>query len=409
MKIDRYFGSILDSYPKLKKYLKPIYLRSIYLLTPKRVSSYNSCVKSYDGFFGYYDKSPWHSSSRLYVYHQQSNRDLQKLDIMLVNMENDSIVKLDSTISWNWQQGAMLQWLPGKNAVIFNIVENNKLLSKVAAVDSRYTHISRMPVQTVHPNGEEALSLNYRRLNQLAPGYGYSVEVENFMDDQSLNHDGIWHFNIFDSAVELIISLADLSKNETRSEMKDAKHKVNHILYSPDGSKFVFMHRWIGNKGKFSRLYVCDYPYGRNLEILMDDRMVSHYSWRDNDNLLVYGRIKETGDRYYLINVNSKIMQVIGKDILDLHGDGHPTFSPNRKFLITDTYPDKARMRHLLLYDFENKKCSTVGRFFSPWKFDGPTRVDLHPRWSPCGTKISIDSAHEGERKNYIIDVKEFV
>jgi putative transposase len=36
-------------------------------------------------------------------------------------------------------------------------------------------------------------------------------------------------------------------------------------------------------------------------------------------------------------------------------------------------------------------------------------RCDLHPRWSPDGRQVCIDSAHEGERQMYIVDVSELV
>jgi hypothetical protein len=44
-----------------------------------------------------------------------------------------------------------------------------------------------------------------------------------------------------------------------------------------------------------------------------------------------------------------------------------------------------------------------LGKFFAPWSFDGEKRADLHPRWSNDGDFVSIDSAHEGIRKNYLV------
>jgi hypothetical protein len=143
------------------------------------------------------------------------------------------------------------------------------------------------------------------------------------------------------------------------------------------------------------------------LKLLLDDRMVSHCSWKDDSNLIVWARSKEFGDAYLNLNVDTLKKTPVGVGVLDKFGDGHPTFSPCGRYLVTDTYPDKARMRHLLLYDTIRNGLIEIGQFFSPWKYDGANRCDLHPRWSPDGKKISFDSTHEGIRRSYAVDISE--
>ena len=60
-------------------------------------------------FFGYYDKCPWDATGR-YVPALEagfSDRPPGHGDNAAVGM-----VDLAETVAWNWQQGAMLQWLP---------------------------------------------------------------------------------------------------------------------------------------------------------------------------------------------------------------------------------------------------------------------------------------------------------
>ena len=47
-----------------------------------------------------------------------------------------------------------------------------------------------------------------------------------------------------------------------------------------------------------------------------------------------------------------------------------------------------------------------LAAFHAPPEFDGPLRVDLHPRWNRDGTELSIDSVHEGTRQMYTVDLR---
>ena len=52
--------------------------------------------------------------------------------------ENDRWIDLGTTRAWNWQQGCMLQWLPGSNSkVIWNDREGNRFVSRILDVHSR--------------------------------------------------------------------------------------------------------------------------------------------------------------------------------------------------------------------------------------------------------------------------------
>ena len=142
--------------------------------------------------------------------------------------------------------------------------------------------------------------------------------------------------------------------------------------------------------------------------MLLDTRIISHYSWYDNENFIFYGVVKNKA-QYYILNISSGICSFFAPNILDKYGDGHPSFSPDRKWLITDSYPDTTRKRHLLLYNIEDKKLIEIGAFYDPFHFRNEKRCDLHPRWSPDGNLISIDSAYTGKRNTYIIDIRNII
>lgn len=411
--IEKLIAKKLDSFPMAKKISRNLYQRAMYLIYRKKHFQIELnkdvnliCVDSlYENFFGYYDKSPWNTEMSKYLINRILN---EKLIISVVDLKNDRIQDIAETYTWNYQQGAMLQWVSNTSKVIFNDISNEQIISRIIDVNNRIEYRINYPIQTIHPSEKKALGLNYKRLFKLRPEYGYKNQCVNLKVDENDSKDGIFLIDLENGNYNLLISLSTLKENNPRAEMENSNHKVNHIMYSRSGKRFVFMHRWLGPYGKFSRLYVADQT-GENLKLLLDDRMVSHYQWKDDDHLLVWARTKEYGDKYYLINVINGVKKIIGEGILDKYGDGHPSFSPDGRWIVTDTYPDKARIRYLLLYDTENNELYEIGKFFSPWKYNDGKRCDLHPRWSPDGNFISIDSTHEGKRRNYIIDVSRIV
>ena len=414
-------AEFLKKHPHLWQFSRHLYLRINYSIHERRGFSYNLLEgvsikgilnrdSNLESFFGYYDKSPWSFDGKYYLVHIFDPKHEDKVKIAVYHCENDELEFVDETPAFNFQQGAMLRWLDRKSyRCIYNTVEDGNLVAKIRdAISGEEIKTIPMPIQTINPEGTEALTLNYKRLDKIRPEYGYSINIKNFSGDMSYQEDGIWKVDLKTGKSKLIISLSRLISLNHNKTMDKAQHKINHIMYSPSGKRFVFMHRWIGSYGKFSRLYTANAD-GSELYCLADDKLVSHYFWRDDEYLIAWERKKTIGDKYFLFRDKSEDFKIIGNGVLDIYGDGHPHVHPNKEWIITDTYPDKARIRELLLYNLKTNKLLVVGAFFAPLKYDEAYRCDLHPRWSPDGSKISIDSVHEGFRNSCIIDVSKFI
>ena len=89
----------------------------------------------------------------------------------------------------------------------------------------------------------------------------------------------------------------------------------------------------------------------------------------------------------------------------EITGDGHPSYNVDRSCIVTDSYPDRARIQYIRVMRDENSKPEIVAKVFSPFKYDNDTRCDLHPRWNHGGDKICFDSVFEGHRGLYVTDV----
>ncbi|MFT4153205.1 hypothetical protein [Parafilimonas sp.] len=407
---ERRIARLLESQPWLRDLIRKSYKRAVYFTAlPKQKLQLSPRVQLIDVaalcgitamdafYFGYYDKCPWNKDGSLYLGHVLRNN---KCYIAVCNIDEAKHEITGETDAWNYQQGAMAQWL-NNSTIIYNAYRENILGSVLKDLEKNEALFYPFPVQVVNPVKQEYLSLNYRRLSWLRPDYGYFKECANFKVKQDYDEDGIWKIDYLARQHQLIIKISDLVK-EAPAEFAEASHKVNHCYYSPDGKLFVFLHRWIDKSGKYSRL-ICADADGNNRKTLLDFRMISHYSWINNTELIVWARTPEYGDAYITINALTGKYAKLDDGNLSRYGDGHPTISNDKNYIITDTYPDKSRLRTLLLFNMNTKTPAALGTFFAPWKFDDEKRCDLHPRWNNGSNAVSIDAAHEGIRKNYII------
>ena len=302
----------------------------------------------------------------------------------------------------------MLRWHPSdpEKLIMYNDRREDHFVGIVRNVENSEVRIYNRPFYAVTPDGRFALSLNFARLHVNRPGYGYAGISDPWADDPHPSDDGIYRMDIQSGDYSLILSLRNLATYQPDGTMASAIHWVNHLQINPDGTRFVFLHRWKSQDEPFcSRLFFMALD-GSELKLVLDYGMVSHYDWFDKENLLVWARHPLKGDRYYFINVKSGTVGVIGDGVLTC--DGHCSFSPGRKWVLTDTYPDRHSMRTLMLYRISDGKKIDVDRFYSPKEIWGEIRCDLHPRWSPDGTLVCIDSVHGGQRQVYIVDVSSY-
>lgn len=205
----------------------------------------------------------------------------------------------------------------------------------------------------------------------------------------------------------LIVDLAEAAITDPKPEFSGATHRFNHVQFSPGGRRFAVLHRWktpdqeVGE----TRLLTFD-PDGVDRCCLADHGFVSHYDWRDDHSVLAYAN-NGCRDGYFLFDERGGEPQPMGAQIFT--SDGHCSFSPDRRWVLTDTYPDATHHRVLMLYHWSSGECIEIGRFHAMPVNDWTIRCDLHPRWSPDGRRICLDSIHEGPRQIYVLDVSDIV
>ena len=89
--------------------------------------------------------------------------------------------------------------------------------------------------------------------------------------------------------------------------------------------------------------------------------------------------------------------------------DGHPSYSPDRSWIVSDTYPEICRRQFLLLLRVADVTILELADLYSPARFDGEFRCDLHPRWSALGKRIAVDTTRAGYRQMAVFDVSAII
>ncbi len=410
--IERKIAFLLTKFPGVKVAIKKIYQRVNYIRYKKDYnfkSEYNKKKLSYqdkESFFGYYDKSPINSTNEYIVFHSSniSTKGLPDpkvpVDIVLYNVKTNTYEVVDQSYSYNWQQGTKMMWVD-KYKFIYNVFEDNQYKSKIYDIKAKEFKLINFPIYDVYKD-KFAISLSFERLDIGRADYAYqNTDVKIDWNDNS--DDGLYYIDLEKNTKKMILSLQDVIKFNYKDSMKDAKHKFNHIMISPNGEKVMFMHRWFIQSGRrFDTLLICNID-GSNLKVLADSDMVSHCYWKDSQNVVGYLR-EFDGDKFYNINIETLEKKVIGSDVINKSGDGHPTIYKDK--MIFDTYPNKARMLELFMFDIENQEVETLGEFYQSFDFYDESRCDLHPRFSNDGKKIFFDSVHEEKRQLYMMELE---
>jgi len=361
-------------------------------------------------WFGYYDKWQFDPTGRYVLgmevhFEHRSPRPEDEIAVGMVDLhEDDRWCELGRTRAWCWQQGCMLQWLPGSETeILWNDRQGDRFVCHILDVTTGKRRTIPAPVYTISPDGRTAFAPDFSRVNDMRPGYGYAGIPDPYADDPAPEKSGIWRVDLATGASELVVSIAEaVAIPYPHGDISQHKHYFNHLLVNPTGTRLVFLHRWVMEKprGRLTRMLTCA-PDGSDLRVVDDCGLTSHFIWYDEHHILAWSRAASARGDFCLFDERTGAFQTVGSDVMTQ--DGHVNCLPGAAWLVNDTYPDAERRRTLYLYHMPTNRRIDLGRFESPRVYDGEWRCDLHPRLSRDGRSITIDSVHEGQGRQIVL------
>jgi len=377
-------------------------------------------------WFGYYDKLQFDPSGRFVLgmevdFEHRSPRPDDTIRVGIIDTSRgDRWRELGSSGAWGWQQGCMLQWVPGSDTdVLWNDRQEGRYVCHILNTATNQKRTIPAPIYALSPDGRWAVRPNFARLNDTRPGYGYVGLPDANKDKGAPDDDGLWKIDLTTGKEELIFSFADAAKipfeapagvslegAEKSVNLAQSKHWFNHLLVSPGGSRFIFLHRWRapGDRRYLTRMFTIS-SEGKDPYVIDPYGKTSHFIWRDPKSVLAWAWHPSHKWGFYLYTDQSAKVEDVGRGVMT--ENGHCTYLPGNKWILNDTYPDKEnREQHVYVFEIATGRRVPLGHFHSPPAYTGEWRCDSHPRFSPDGRKVCIDSPHGGTgRQLHLIDI----
>lgn len=351
------------------------------------------------------------------------------IKIGLIDLQKgDKWTQIGESRAWGWQQGCMLQWLPGRAAfgsrseVIRNDRgrtdgQGDRFVSYMLDVFIGKKRTLPRAIYALSPDGKWAVGTEFNRIQNLRPGYGYAGIPDPYADQKTPEAIGLYRIDLKTGQSRMLMSLAQAAAipyNEI--DVRDNYHWFNHLLINTDGSRLLFLNRWRprpidrqkGASGGFTTRMFTINPDGSDPYIIDPSGFTSHIVWRDPTTICAFTKPKGMAESFYLLEDKTGKIISIKSDKMPVNG--HQTYVPkhNNEWLVNDNYARPGALNQIpYLYHIPTDRRIDLGYFPAGESYVGEWRCDLPPRSSPDGNFVCIDSTHEGHGwQFYLLDLR---
>lgn len=370
-------------------------------------------------FFGYYDLQPFDSTGRYHLCHKAPFEDRipspeDVCELGVIDLETHEFIRYAETTAWNFQQGALLRWYKDDNHILFNVYEDGAYRCCILNIKTGEKRILPMAVADTTKDCKFAVCVNFSRIYNFRPGYGYAGIEDPYFKVKAPKEDGVFLMDLETGSVKQILTYETLRDTFFEEPCSNGKLLVNHINFNTDGTHFAMLFRNFPEKGMYWKTQLLTSDLEGNLYCLANFSFQSHYNWKNENELLIFGSNAKNAPgnpelALYLYENRTPNVQKLPEPNPNL--DMHCLYSPNRRYIIGDGYPDENGYRPIYFIDTENptvKNHRYLGKYYSTTRTK-PTveyRCDLHARFDRTGRYISFDSNHIGKRCICLIDMQ---
>jgi hypothetical protein len=399
----------------------------------------------------FYDTSPISPSGNYIALCEISNEigtriSGEKARIYVVDLKTGSLICETYTYAWDTQLGAQVQWGSTDQQLFYNDfdIENKIAYGIKFNIFENVKFRLNNTVYMISPCGRYSITPCLLKISNVQKGYGIILDDNNIPKNLGAeDNDGLHITSTETGQTKILISFNKIY-NTYKHVFFDIRLDQGafygfHTKWSPDGQSILFLVRWleIGKKHTKNYLFTMD-KMGNNLRLVVDAKRWKgghHPNWcNDNKNIVMNLMFHHRSDNIskctnflekvcrrlnirYFSDISQLRISMINHETGHIeiyndlvYGSGHPTSSPDNKYVITDCYPnERVSLRNGIvpIRAISKNKVKIIAKLNTKPKFtDDPVfRIDPHPAWSRDGKYLVVNARDGDYRGVYIIDI----
>ena len=387
---------------------------SVYQITPD------------DGYYlhSFFDVLPFSPSGRYVavtkIPSQDSNPQLgDTSEICIIDLHKKTIESIYTTRAWGMQVGANLNWGMTDKYIYSNDIIDGQTVCIRINIESRVVRAYSGSMYHLSPDELEIIGFPLELMNATQPGYGVPVEEGNqpVLTPEDYKREGLWRTSLDTDNNELLVSIYDTTAAiSNKNRITNGTYYFFHSKYNRQNSRIMQVLRYVypthqGKVKRKNRLFTFNVDGSKIVEAVSAkqwSRGGNHPNWHpDGKHLVMNLTVDDEIMRFCSFKYDGSDLKVLSKS----HpGSGHPSISPNGRYLVTDAYPHEPLALEngevpIRLLDLQTDSMETICTMFTLGDGRGVVRCDPHPVWSKDGKKICFNGAHTGRRQVYIADL----
>ena len=253
------------------------------------------------------------------------------------------------------------------------------------------------------------MSINFSRLEVAKPGLGYGgIGAAAHIETPYPADDGLHLLHLDTGKSRLIVSYKDIRKFASPPpELAGPFMWFHHVQFNQDDSRIFFVARTKKRSAKkpATATMTVNQDGSELRQLLPYDWAATHYDWLNPKQLVVTAMYEKTMRSHVLVNDDDQAeRRAIAKGTL--LSNGHPAFSEDGRWLLTDEYPDAQGVHLMFLVKMKTDAMKVLHRIQTPAHFRKGPRC-IHARWNKAGNRIVFDSTQSGTRQVYVMNLED--